>query len=287
MQLGKFKVNVIDTGLFHLDGGAMFGVVPKALWAKRYNQGDELNRIPLAARPMLIEFDNKKILVDTGNGNRRDAKFINIYGIDESKSDIVLGLSKFGLLPENITDVILTHLHFDHTGGSTILSDSKIIPTFPNAQYYVQKEHFDWALKPTDKDRASFVTDDYLPLLDAGLLKFTTGIQELFDGITVIPVHGHTQALQMVRLESGSESLLYVADLSPTAAHLAYTFGLAYDNFPITTMNEKKKIFPEAYEKNTIICFEHDAFVQACRLSDTGKGFGIGEIITITDYDKK
>ena len=285
MQLGKFKINTIDTGLFHLDGGAMFGVVPKALWAKRYNAGDELNRIPLAARPLLIEFDNKKILVDTGNGNKHDAKFNNIYGIDETKSNIALGLSKFNLKPDDITDVILTHLHFDHTGGSTILENGKAIPTFPNATYYVQNEHFDWASAPTDKDRASFIKDDYIPLAEEGLLKFTSGNEELFDGISVIPVNGHTRSLQMVKLESGSESLLYVADLSPTSAHLAYTFGLAYDNFPLTTMEEKKRILPDVYKNNTIICFEHDAFIQACRLIDTGKGFGVGEIIKITDYD--
>lgn len=285
MQIGKFKINTIDTGIFHLDGGAMFGVVPKALWSKKYNQGDELNRIPLAARPLLIEFDNKKILVDTGNGNKRDAKFCQIYGIDNSLGDISKGLSKFGLKSDDITDVILTHLHFDHAGASTIVENGKIIPTFPNAIYYVQKEQYDWALNPTDKDRASFIKDDYSPLFDEGLLRFTCGEQELFDGISVIPVNGHTKSLQMVKIDDGNESLLYVADLAPTSAHLAYTFGLAYDNFPLTTMEEKKKIFPVAYENNTIICFEHDAFIQACRLVDTGKGFGVGEIIKISDND--
>lgn len=286
MQLGKFRINVLDTGLFHLDGGAMFGVVPKALWSKKYHIGDELNRIPLASRPLLIEFDDKKILVDTGNGNKRDEKFIDMYGIDSTKTDVVKGLIKFGISADEITDVILTHLHFDHTGGSTIQIDGKLFPTFPNANYYVQQNHFDWALNPADKDRASFIKQDYLPLVDAGLMKFLNGEIELFDGISVIPIDGHTKALQMVSLKSGSESLLYVADLAPTSAHLAYTFGLAYDNFPLTTMNEKKKYFPQAFENDTIICFEHDAFIQACKLSDTGKGFTKGEIITITDYDK-
>lgn len=283
MQLGKFKVNTIDTGLFHLDGGAMFGVVPKALWAKKYNIGDELNRIPLAARPLLIEFDNKKILVDTGNGNKRDAKFNNIYGIDEERSDISIGLAKYGLSPDDISDVILTHLHFDHAGGATRIVDGKLEPTFKNAKYYVQASHLEWAEKPTDKDRASFIREDFTPLLENGLLKTLKGNVDLFEGISVITVNGHTQGLQMVQLDSASESLLYVADLAPTSAHLAYTFGLAYDNFPLTTMEEKKKIFPLAYEKNTVICFEHDAFTQACRLADNGKGFGIGEQIVISE----
>jgi glyoxylase-like metal-dependent hydrolase (beta-lactamase superfamily II) len=284
MQLGKFNINAIDTGLFHLDGGAMFGVVPKELWSKKYNVGDDKNRIPLAARPLLIEIGNKKILVDTGNGNKRNAKFNMIFGIDETKSDIALGLKSFGLVPDDITDVILTHLHFDHAGGATRIDNDKIVPTFPNATYYVQEEHFNWANQPADKDRASFVNDDFLPLIETGVLKLLKGNIELFDGIKLITVNGHTSALQMVEIESASDSLLYVADLAPTSAHLAYTFGLAYDNFPITTMQEKKNILPLAYEKNTIICFEHDAFMQACRLIDTGKGFGAGENIVISDY---
>jgi glyoxylase-like metal-dependent hydrolase (beta-lactamase superfamily II) len=283
MQLGKFKVNVIDTGLFKLDGGAMFGVVPKALWGKRYNAGDELNRIPLAARPLLIEFDNKKILVDTGNGNKRDLKFNTMYDIDPLKNDITQGLTKFGLKPEDITDVILTHLHFDHTGGSTIIDNGKFVPTFPNAKYYVQESHYDWAVNPKDKDRASFIKDDYEPLIKEGLLEFTHGFTELFDGITLIPVNGHTSFLQMVYLLSDSQSLLYISDLSPTAAHLTYSFGLAYDNFPLTTIDEKKLILPKMRELDTIICFEHDAFIQGCKLVESGKGFGVGEIITITE----
>ncbi len=283
MQLGKFKINVIDSGIFKLDGGAMFGVVPKALWSKRYNQGDELNRIPLAARPLLIEFDEKKILVDTGNGNKRDEKFNKIYDIDPSENDIINGISKFGLNKDDITDVILTHLHFDHAGGSTINVDGKIIPTFPNAKYYIQKEHFNWAINPKEKDRASFIKDDFEPLIKEGLLHFTNGHEELYEGLTVIPVNGHTNNLQLVYLDSGSESLLYISDLAPTSAHLPYTFGLSYDNFPLTTIEDKRNLLPKMYEKDSIICFEHDAFIEACKLVDTGKGFSVGEIIKISD----
>lgn len=283
MQLGKFKINVIDTGIFKLDGGAMFGVVPKALWSKRYNQGDELNRIPLASRPLLIEFDEKKILVDTGNGNKRDEKFNKIYDIDPSENDIIKGISKFELKKDDITDVILTHLHFDHAGGSTINVDGKIIPTFPNAKYYIQKEHFNWAINPKEKDRASFIKDDFEPLIKEGLLHFTMGQEELYEGVSVIPVNGHTNNLQLVYLDSGSESLLYISDLAPTSAHLPYTFGLSYDNFPLTTIEDKRNLLPKMYEKDSIICFEHDAFIEACKLVDTGKGFSVGEIIKISD----
>ncbi len=281
MKSGNYNIKMIDTGNFYLDGGAMFGVVPKALWQKKYNSGDELNRIPLAARPMLIEYDSKKILIDTGNGNKRDEKFCKIYGIDYGKSNILMALDSHGIKPEDISDVILTHLHFDHTGGSTKYEGEKIVPTFPNARYYVQEEHFKWAMNPTDKDRASFIKDDYLPLMEEGILRFTHGRQELFEGISLIPVDGHTKSLQMVYIDTGSDSFLYISDLAPTSAHLAYTYGLAYDNFPLTTIDEKKSILPEMYEKNTIVCFEHDAFISACRLAESGKNFVSGEIINI------
>lgn len=284
MKLGNFEINVIDTGIFRLDGGAMFGVVPKPLWSKKYDGGDELNRIPLSARPLLIEYGNKKILVDSGNGNKRDSKFNNIYGINPEKNSLTSGLNKLGVTPEQITDVILTHLHFDHVGGCTFLENDKHVPLFQNATHYVQKKHLEWALNPSDKDKASFIRNDFEVLLSEGLLKFTNGEQEIFDNITVIPVSGHTESLQMVYVNGGDENLLYISDLSPTAAHLSYTFGLAYDNFPLLTVEEKKEILPKYYDMNTIICFEHDAFVQSGKLQATEKGFLLGEKITITEW---
>ena len=143
MKLGNFEIDVLDTGVFGLDGGAMFGVVPKVLWAKGYNEGDDKNRIPLAARPMLIRWDDKNLLIDTGNGTKYNEKIAKIYDIDLQKSVIETALSPFGLKPEDITDVILTHLHFDHAGGGTVLQNGKAVPAFPNAKYYVQKEHYD------------------------------------------------------------------------------------------------------------------------------------------------
>lgn len=283
LQIGRYSIDIVDTGNFYLDGGAMFGVVPKTIWSKKYNSGDEKNRIPLAANPMIIKSENKNILVDSGNGVKYSQKLIDIYGFDIEKSNLELSLNKFNLSRYDITDVILTHLHFDHAGGSTFEINGKIEPTFPNAKYYVQKEHYKWACNPTDKDRASFIKSDYEPLISDGLLEFIEGDGELFDGIHVQCVNGHTQAMQLVKVIGDDKSLLFLADLAPTHAHLPYVFSLGYDNFPLTTMAEKKKIFPRAYEEKSIVVFEHDAFLQAATLKSVDKGFEVDESIIITE----
>ncbi|MGA2297145.1 MAG: MBL fold metallo-hydrolase [FCB group bacterium] len=282
MNIGKFQIDVLDTGIFGLDGGAMFGVVPKALWAIAYNPGDELNRIPLAARPLLIRTTDKIILVDTGNGNKMSDTFAERYGIDREKSSLELALKPFNLKPEKITDVILTHLHFDHAGGAAVIKNGEIVPTFPNAKYYVQKEHLMWAESPTDKDKASFVKNNYQSLVQNGLVETLDGPGELFPGITVMPVNGHTKAMQIVKISDGGQTLLYCADLSPTSAHVNIPFIMGYDNNPLTVIEEKKKYFAEAYEDKWILCFEHDAFVQAAYVNNTNKGFSAGEKVVIT-----
>lgn len=283
MKFGKFEIDVLDTGIFGLDGGAMFGVVPKNIWSKIYNAGDDLNRIPLSASPMLIRYDNKKILVDTGNGTKYNDKLVKIYNFDMEKGNLDYSLSKLGLKRDEITDVILTHLHFDHCGDSTIIENGKIIPAFANAKYYVQKEHYKWALAPTEKDRASFMKDNYEEIISNGMMEFLDGEGELFDGIKVQLTNGHTKALQMVKLESEGKSLLYCADLSPTSAHINYAYGLGYDNFPLTTLAEKKKYFNQAVEENTLLVFEHDAFCQAAYIGLGDKGLYIKEKVVITD----
>jgi glyoxylase-like metal-dependent hydrolase (beta-lactamase superfamily II) len=280
--MNKFKLDTIDTGIFGLDGGSMFGVVPKSLWAKAYHPGDASNRIPLASSPLLVRWGNRNLLVDTGNGTNFSEKLASIYNIDLEKSDIKLQLSKLGMKREEITDVILTHLHFDHCGGSTYYEDGKLVPTFPNAKYYIQKEHLEWALQPTEKDRASFIKENYLPLLENNMLELVEGEQELFDGIRVIPVDGHTRAMQMVKIEDTSGIYLYIADLAPTTAHLNIAFGLAFDNFPLTTIEEKKKYFKQAFLEDWTLIFEHDAFVRATKIIATDKGFASGEVVTIS-----
>ncbi len=281
LKLGKFELHSIDTTVFALDGGAMFGVVPKNIWSKKYHQGDEQNRIPLAARPLLIVTDNKKILIDTGNGTKYSEKFQSIYSINIVESDIERALSKQGFNPDEITDVILTHLHFDHAGGATKSINNEIVPVFKNAKYYVQKDHYNWAMHPTDKDRASFMNENYVPLFESGMLELIDGNGELFPGFELINTFGHTNSLQLVKVKSENHSLLYLADLCPTTAHLNYAFSMGYDNFPLTTMAERKKLLPQAYEENTILFFEHDAFISGAKLKDSAKGFEVGEIIII------
>jgi len=280
-KLGNFELYSVDTCIFGLDGGAMFGVVPKNIWSKKYHSGDSQNRIPLAARPLLVIADDKKILIDTGNGTKYNEKLQEIYNINIEESDIEKSLKKIGFSTDEITEVILTHLHFDHSGGNTIYEDGELIPTFKNAKYYVQKSHYNWAINPTEKDRASFMQENYKPLLDNGVLEFLDGDGELFKGINLHIVNGHTKSLQMVELVSDGQKLLYLADLCPTNAHLNIAYAMAYDNFPLTTIEERKYYYQKCYEEDIILFFEHDAFIKAGKIDKTDKGYFIKQTIDI------
>jgi len=285
MQSSNFQIDAVDTGIFGLDGGSMFGTVPKTLWSKIYNPGDELNRIPLAARPMLVRWDGKNLLVDTGNGNKWNEKLASIYNIDVRKSSVEKALSPFGLSPGDIDYVILTHLHFDHAGGATSKGENgEIAPTFPNARYFVQKEQLEWARKSNTKEKPSFLTENFEPLIAEGVLETIDGSGELFPGFEVIPSFGHTFALQMVKVSTGSHTFIYVSDLSPTAAHIPPNYYMGYDNNALVVIEEKKKLISEAYEDGWIVVFEHDAFLQASTVISTERGFRNGEPITLTTF---
>ncbi len=282
MIIGKFKIDAVETGIFGLDGGAMFGIVPKALWSKVYHPGDELNRIPLSSRALLVRWDERILLIDVGNGTKMNEKFRSIYNIDIKKSSLDFALMPFGIKPEDVTDVILTHLHFDHAGGSTTIKNGKVAPTFPNAKYYLQKDQLKWAESPTDKDAASFIPDNYEPLIADGILETIDGEGEIYPGICVKPFFGHTRAMQVVRIHDAEQSLLYCADLIPTSAHVQAPFIMGYDNNPLTTLKEKKALLPRACEENWILVFEHDAFIQAARVAMNNKGFKCREKVEIT-----
>lgn len=272
MRIGSYDLFSIETGTFALDGGAMFGVVPKTMWEKAITP-DEKNRIGMVARALLLVGNGRKILIDDGNGSKFGDKLVSIYKIDSSRHDLISSLRKHDLTPADITDVILTHLHFDHAGGSTFRdTDGVVKPTFPHARYYVQREHWETANNPTERDKASFFADDFMPLYEHGRLHFTEGEGEVLPGISCRICNGHTTALQAPLISDGTTTLLYVADLMPTIAHVQLPWIMGYDLRPLVTLDEKRRILNEALEANWLIFFEHDASVETCRLQRTEKG---------------
>ncbi|GAB5465110.1 MAG: MBL fold metallo-hydrolase [Candidatus Kapaibacteriales bacterium] len=284
MVVGKYNISLINVGDFALDGGAMFGVVPKTLWSRSYEEGDYKNRISLCTRLMIIEGEGKKILVDTGNGNKLDEKSKKIYRIDDGNSSLVSILENAGHTPESFTDILLTHLHFDHVGGATVFDSNGVaVPSFPNIPHHIQKEQLDWARNPSPKDRASFMPENYEPIADAGLFDILEGAGELFPGIHVYPLYGHTKGMQMIRIDGGNEtkSLSYFADLCPTSAHLKLPYVMGYDNFPMSTMEEKNTHIVKVAEEGDIAVFEHDAYTSAAILEMTVKGPGIKEKVEL------
>ena len=256
MQIGKYKLSIIESGFFGLDGGAMFGIVPKPLWEKT-NPADDSNRIKLSTRHLILESDSKKIIIDTGMGEKWDEKMKNIYAVDEQYS-MNTALAQKGLKVEDITDVILTHLHFDHTGGSTILNDFKLIPAFSNATYYVQKQNYDWGIKPSDRDKGSYLSENFLPLFEEGILNFIDGNSKFDDEIEFIVVNGHTFGQQMVKISDSSNTILFCADLIPTVSHIPLPYIMGYDLQPLTTLEEKKKFLKLAVDENWKLFFGHD-----------------------------
>ena len=280
MKIGSYKLYSIDTGSFALDGGAMFGVVPKTLWEKAIPP-DEKNRIPMAARALLLIGDGRKILIDVGNGSKFNDKLKAIYKMDDSKNELLSSLKKHNVGASDITDVILTHLHFDHAGGSTFKENGSVQPTFQNAKYYVQREHWEAANHPTERDRASFFPEDFMPLVEHGLLNFTEGEGEILPGITCRICNGHTSALQAPVVSDGSTTLLYCADLVPTSAHVPLPWIMAYDLRPLVTLDEKRRILGKAMEENWILFFEHDATVEAATIAMSDKGIVVRDRLVV------
>lgn len=280
MKIGNYTLHAIETGRFALDGGAMFGVVPKPLWEKT-NPPDEKNRIDLAARALLIIGNGKKILVDVGNGTKYTDKLTSIYKFDTSHFDLVSSLKKHGLTPADITDVFLTHLHFDHAGGSTVVNNREMVPTFPKAKYYVQREHWHAANNPTERDRASFFKEDFMPLQFFGQLEYTDGEGEIFPGISVRILNGHTTALQCPVISDGTTTLFYCADLMPTTSHVHLPWIMAYDLRPLVTLDEKRKILDHAVDESWILFFEHDPNTDAVRVMRTERGIVVDTPVKI------
>jgi glyoxylase-like metal-dependent hydrolase (beta-lactamase superfamily II) len=270
----------IETGFFKLDGGAMFGVVPKTIWNK-LNPADEANLCTWAMRCLLIEDGNRLILVDTGIGNKQDAKFFSHYylhgtvTLDES-------LKKYGFSKDDVTDVILTHLHFDHCGGAIVREGDTLVPAFRNATYWSTKKHWHWATEPNDREKASFLKENIIPLQTSGQLKFIEAphhqnvdflpTSPFTEAISVRFVHGHTESMMLPQLTYNGTTIVYMADLLPSAAHIPLPYVMAYDMFPLTTLEEKKKFLEEALTQNFILFFEHDPQYECCTLQQTERG---------------
>ncbi|WP_456442073.1 MBL fold metallo-hydrolase [Caldithrix abyssi] len=278
MKIGPYEIFTVNSGIFSLDGGAMFGVVPKVLWNKT-NPADELNRIQLALRTLVIKGDGRIILIDAGVGNKMNEKLRKIYNIDTQQNDLERGLAEKGIRPEQVTDVIITHLHFDHVGGATRLDNGLLKPTFPNARYYVQGEQWHWANNPSEKDRASYMPENFKPIEEAGLLVELNGPGEVLPGIETLVMYGHTHGMQLPKITDGKRTLLYCADLIPTASHIPLPYIMAYDNNPLITLEEKKRLLPQAVRENWVLVFEHDPFRPAGTVIETEKGFKLGEEI--------
>ncbi len=258
IDAGNARVSFPEDALFKLDGGAMFGVVPKPLWSRKI-QADDRNRIPLIARPMLVRTDDRIILVDTGIGDKWSDKERDIYGIEPVNGGLPAALEHRNIQRTDVTDVVLTHLHFDHAGGTTYYDESDDLQlTFPNATHHVQKDNLEWARNPTERDKASYREIDFAPLIGDDRLHLLDGDTELFPTVETIRVDGHTEGLQMVRVNGSSETVLYPTDLIPTAAHLELPYVMGYDLWPLTTLEQKKKVLPSVVENETRIAFEHD-----------------------------
>ena len=265
------QLHTINTGYFKLDGGAMFGVVPKSMWNK-LNPADDNNMCNWAMRSLLIEDGNKLILVDTGIGNKQDDKFFGHYYLHGDDS-LQSSLAKKGFSVDDITDVILTHLHFDHCGGSIIREGEKLIPAFKNATYWSNQQHWNTATMPNDREKASFLKENILPIQESGQLKFIdVHTQEFSAEVKIRQVFGHTEAMMLPQINYKGKQIVFMADLLPSAAHIPIPFVMAYDMFPLTTLNEKKSFLTEAVENDYVLFFQHDPKIECCNLQLTEKG---------------
>ena len=261
MRIGEVEVLPLSDGTFKLDGGAMFGVVPKTMWATRTDV-DEWNRIPLSLTPLLVRSGGRNILIDAGAGDKLSPKEIEIYALDRTHH-LDLSLAEAGLTAEDIDVVIATHLHFDHAGGFTTKVDGVVVPKFPRARHFIRRGEWEDATHPNERNRASYMAENYEPLVDAGLVDFIEDDGEVLPGISVWRTGGHTMHHQVVRIDSAGCTALFLADLIPTAAHLGEPWIMGYDLYPLDTLAAKKHWLRAAVEGEYVMFFEHDPVIRA------------------------
>ena len=261
MRLGDFELTSLSDGQFRLDGGAMFGVVPKPLWQRRA-PADDRNRITLGLRPLLVRTPAQVVLIDAGIGDKMTAKEVEIYGIDRSMH-LDLSLAAAGLTARDIDVVIATHLHFDHVGGCTGLVDGVLGPRFPRAEYVIRRQEWEDATHPHERNRASYLAENFAPLVEAGVVRFIDADGEVLPGISVARTGGHTMHHQLVKIASGGQTAVFTADLMPTAAHVDAPWIMGYDLYPMDTLTYKKQFLREAIAGEYVIFFEHDPAIAA------------------------
>lgn len=260
------KLHTILAGYFKLDGGAMHGVVPKSMW-QRANPADDNNMCSWAMRCLLVEHNDRLILIDNGMGDKQDPKFFSYYH-PHGEDTVESSLAKAGYIPADITDVFLTHLHFDHCGGSIKRVGDKLVPAFPNATYWSNKAHWDWAVHPNAREKASFLSENILPIQESGKLQFIdiADGEEWIPGIRIHFVDGHTEQMMLPRIDYNGTTILYCADLVPSAAHISMPWVMAYDMRPLETLAEKEKLLNMAADNNWLLYFEHDPKIACARL---------------------
>ena len=266
MHLGDFEVRYLDGGNFWLDGGAMFGVVPKVFWEKK-SPPDEKNRIRLRANSLLVRAHGKTIVIETGNGTKWDAKQRAIYAVQDG-DPLLDSLAQFGVQPRDVDLVIDTHLHFDHAGGNTRIENGRVVPTFPRARYVVQRGELEHAAAPTERDRASYFPDNFQPISEAGLWDLTDGDQPILPGISVARIPGHNAGIQAVVLTGGGKTLAFVADLLPTRHHIPLPWIMEYDLYPMQTLETKRRWLSRMSRENWTVVFGHDPDVAAASLHE-------------------
>lgn len=261
----------------------MFGVVPKSIWNKT-NPADELNLCTWAMRCLLVEQGNRLVLIDTGIGNKQDEKFFKHYYL-HGDATIDQSLAKFGFQRDDITDVFLTHLHFDHAGGAVERTGDQLVPAFKYAVYWSNEKHWEWAIRPNEREKASFLKENILPISESGQLEFISTEQgtEFLPGFNVRFVSGHTESMMLPLLSYKGKQLLYMADLLPSAGHLPIPYVMAYDMFPLQTLNEKKAFLNEALENKYTLFFEHDPINECCTLQQTEKGVRVNSVFKLND----
>jgi glyoxylase-like metal-dependent hydrolase (beta-lactamase superfamily II) len=276
LTLGAWTVHTLETGFMGLDGGAMFGSVPKPVWS-RSHPADERNRITLAMRCLLLEGEGRRILVDVGIGEKFTPKLMDIYAVDQREHTLERSLAALGLGVDDVTDVVLTHLHFDHAGGATRQQGGLLVPRLPRAHYYVQRRNWENAMRPNPRERASYMAENFTPLMEAGVLRLWEGPQSPWPGVEMLTAEGHTRGQQLLRV-SGKEGVLYfVADLIPTVSHVRIPFVMGYDIAAIETMDEKRTLLGRAAEEGAWVCLEHDPHIALARPRAEGDDFAWAE----------